>query len=315
MRFNLSKKTKATLKHTVTFTAVKNVIARAVLYIMLIGLAFVFLQPFIHMLVNAFKTYTDVMNISIKWIPKEGTLENWKLAADALSLKSSVFNSIIVTSLATLGHLLSCSFVAYGFTRFKFKGRNLLFTIVIFSIIVPVQTISVPLYMLYSNLDWIGTYLPLIVPTFLGMGLNGGLFIFLFRQYYLRLPASLEEAASIDGCNEYGTFFRIILPSTGSTMIVCFILSFVWHWNDFFEPGLYINSTKKYLLPQMLPAMYDFFEKMDVNTTQESLEMALKYHTGVIMAGTLICVIPLLILFLFFQNKFMQGIERTGLVE
>ena len=184
-----------------------------------------------------------------------------------------------------------------------------------FSIIVPVQTISVPLYMLYSNLDWIGSYLPLIVPTFLGMGLNGGLFIFLFRQYYLRLPSSLEEAASIDGCNEYGTFFRIILPSTGSTMIVCFILSFVWHWNDFFEPGLYINSTKKYLLPQMLPAMYDFFEKMDVNTTQESLEMALKYHTGVIMAGTLICVIPLLVLFLFFQNKFMQGIERTGLVE
>lgn len=315
MRLNLSDKTKATLKSVISFANIKHFLARAVLYIMLIGLAFVFLQPFIHMLVNAFKTYTDVMNISIKWIPKEGTLENWKLAADALSLKTSVLNSVLVTSLATLGHLFSCSFVAYGFTRFKFKGRNLLFGIVVFSIIVPVQTISVPLYMLYSNLDWIGSYLPLIVPTFLGMGLNGGLFIFLFRQYYLRLPSSLEEAASIDGCNEYGTFFRIILPSTGSTMIVCFILSFVWHWNDFFEPGLYINSTKKYLLPQMLPAMYDFFEKMDVNTTQESLEMALKYHTGVIMAGTLICVIPLLVLFLFFQNKFMQGIERTGLVE
>lgn len=296
-------------------SSVRGFFARAILYVMLLGLAFVFLQPFIHMTVNAFKTYTDVMNISIKWIPREGTLQNWKLAADALNFKTSILNSMLVTSLSTLGHLLSCSFVAYGFTRYKFPGRNLLFGIVIFSIIVPVQTISVSLYMLYSKLDWVGTYLPLIVPTFLGMGLNGGLFIFLFRQYYLRLPASLEEAAAIDGCNEYGTFFRIILPSTGSTMLVCFILSFVWHWNDFYEPGLYITKTKKYLLPQMLPSMYDFFEKMDVNTSKESLEMALKYHAGVIMAGTLICVLPLLILFLFFQNKFMQGIERSGLVE
>ena len=143
MRLNLSDKTKATLKSVISFANIKHFLARAVLYIMLIGLAFVFLQPFIHMLVNAFKTYTDVMNISIKWIPKEGTLENWKLAADALSLKTSVLNSVLVTSLATLGHLFSCSFVAYGFTRFKFKGRNLLFGIVVFSIIVPVQTISV----------------------------------------------------------------------------------------------------------------------------------------------------------------------------
>lgn len=315
MNLNLSEKSKARLQHAFSFSNIKHLLGRAILYIMLLGLAFVFLQPFIHMLVNAFKTYTDVMNISIKWIPKEGTLENWKLAAEALNLKTSFFNSLIVTGLATLGHLISCSFVAYGFTRFKFKGRNLLFGIVIFSIIVPVQTISVPLYMLYSNLDWIGSYMPLIVPAFFAMGLNGGLFIFLFRQYYLRLPASLEEAAEIDGCNEYGTFFRIILPSTGSTMLVCFILSFVWHWNDFFEPGLYINSTKKYLLPQMLPAMYEFFDKFSVAATQEALEMAMKYHTGVIMAATLICVIPLLILFLFFQNKFMQGIERSGLVE
>ena len=147
------------------------------------------------------------------------------------------------------------------------------------------------------------------------MGLNGGIFIFLFRQYYLSLPASLEEAAALDGCSEYGTYFRIVLPSTGATMLVSFVLSCAWHWNDYFEPGLYINNSKQYLLPQMLPAMYDFFEKLDVNTTQESLEMALKYHTGVIMAATLMCVIPLLIMFLFLNNKFMQGIERTGLVE
>lgn len=303
------------LSKLVTVKTVKNFLLKLLLYVLLIGLAFVFLQPFIYMLVNSFKTYTDVMNMSVKWIPREGTLENWKLAAEVLNLDTTFFNSLLVTLLSTLGHLFSCSFVAYGFTRFRFPGRGLLFGLVIFSIVVPIQTLSVPLYMLYSNLDWVGTYLPLIVPTFVGMGLNGGIFIFLFRQYYLSLPASLEEAAALDGCSEYGTYFRIVLPSTGSTMLVSFVLSCAWHWNDYFEPGLYINNSKRYLLPQMLPAMYDFFEKLDVNTTQESLEMALKYHTGVIMAATLLCVIPLLIMFLFLNNKFMQGIERTGLVE
>lgn len=294
---------------------VRKVVLRTGLYIMLIALAFVFLQPFIYMLVNSFKTYTDTMNVSIKWIPREGTLQNWALAADALNLDVTFFNSIFVTSLATFGHLLSCSFVAYGFTRFNFPGKGILFAVVILSIIVPVQTLSVPMYMLYSRLDWIGTYNPLIVPTFLGVGLSGGIFIFLFRQYYLSLPASLEEAAAIDGCSEYGTFFKIILPSTGSTFLVSFVLSFVWHWNDFFEPGLYINNTKRFLLPQMLPTLYDFFDKIAAGTSQESLETLLQYHAGVIMAATLICVLPLLIMFLFLNNKFMQGIERTGLVE
>lgn len=293
----------------------RKIVLRAGLYVMLIALAFVFLQPFIYMLVNSFKTYSDVMNVSIKWVPREGTLKNWKLAADALNLDTTLFNSVFVTVLATFGHLLSCSFVAYGFTRFNFPGKGILFAVVVLSIIVPVQTLSVPLYMLYSRLNWIGTYNPLILPTFLGVGLSGGIFIFLFRQYYLSLPASLEEAAAIDGCSEYGTFFKIILPSTGSTFLVSMVLSFVWHWNDFFEPGLYINNTKRFLLPQMLPTLYDFFDKIAAGTSQESLETLLQYHAGVIMASTLICVLPLLIMFLFLNNKFMQGIERTGLVE
>ncbi len=292
-----------------------NVILKTILYVLLIGLAFVFLYPFIHMLVTSFKTYNDVMNTAIKWIPKEATVENWKLALEALNAEKTFFNSFLVTFLATLGHLISCSLTAYGFARFNFPGKSVLFGIVVFSIIVPMQTISVPLYILFSNFKMLGTYLPMIVPCFLAMGLNGGLFIFLFRQYYIRLPKSLEEAAEIDGCNAYGTFFRIIMPSSGATTVVALVLSIVWHWNDYFQPGMYIDNTKSYMLPQMLPAMYESFRKLDVSTTQESIELAMKYHAGVVMAGTLICVIPLLIMFLLLQNKFMQGVERTGLVE
>ena len=215
-----------------------NIILKTVLYVLLIGLAFVFLYPFIHMLVTSFKTYNDVMNTAIKWVPKEATVENWKLALEALNAKKTFFNSFLVTFLATIGHLLSCSLTAYGFARFKFPGKSVLFGIVVFSIIVPMQTISVPLYILFSNFKMLGTYMPMIIPCFLAMGLNGGLFIFLFRQYYIRLPKSLEEAAEIDGCNAYGTFFRIIMPSSGATTVVALMLSIVWHWNDYFQLGM-----------------------------------------------------------------------------
>jgi len=290
-------------------------VIKTVMYLMLIGLAFVFLYPFIFMLVTSFKSYSDIMNSVIKWIPRKISPGNWKIAFDALNFKVTFLNSLIVTGLATFGHLFSCSFAAYGFSRFEFKGRNLLFYIVVFSIIVPIQTISVPIYMIYSNLGWIGTYYPLILPAFFGAGLKGGLYIFIFRQFFIRLPKSLEEAAFIDGCNEFKTFFRIIIPSARSAYLVCFVLSTVWHWNDYFEPGLYITSTNSFLLPQMLPSLYSLFMKLLSASTWDMVEAAMKYHEGVVMAATAICTIPILIFYFFFQNQFMHGVERTGLVE
>ena len=305
-RENLLQTTKKTGAH---------LLIRFMLYLILCGLSFVFLYPFIFMLVTSFKSYDDIMNVTIKWIPREFSPGNWKIAFETLNVKTTFFNSLFVCSFCVLGHLLSCSFVAYGFTRFEFKGRGALFLVVVFSIIVPVQTISVPLYMLYSRLNWVDSYLPLIVPTFLGMGLQGGLIIFIFRQFYVRLPKSLEEAAYIDGCNEYTTFFRIILPTASPTILVSFVLSMVWHWNDYFEPGIYISQEKRFLMPQLLPSMYSFFENLMKATSQQDLELATRYHEGVVIAGTAICILPLLIMYISVQHKFMESIGRTGIVE
>lgn len=283
-------------------------------YILLIDLCFVFLYPFIYMLATSMKSYNDIIDLTVKWIPKEFSPENWITAFKALNFKKTLFNSTFVSLFSTVGHILSCSFIAYGFARYKFPMRNVMFVCVLLTFIIPIQSIIIPQYRLYSQLKLINGYLPLILPTFLGFGLRGGLFIFLFRQFYIKLPSALEEAAEIDGANPYRTYFSIILPSSGSMTLVCFILSMVWHWNDYYEPSIYLSDSDKWLLPQTLPSMYSMLKAME-NMTADDLLLKMTFHEGVAMAGTALCVIPLLILYLFFQNKFLESIERTGLVE
>lgn len=283
-------------------------------YIILIDLAFVFLYPFIYMLVTSLKSYNDITDITVKWYPRELSPQNWKTAFETLNFSRTFFNSLFVSLLSTLGHLISCSFVAYGFARYRFPLKKLMFFGVLLTIVVPVQSIIIPQYRLYVQLGIEG-YWALILPTFLGFGLRGGLFIFLFRQFFLRLPTALEEAAEIDGTNPFGTFLRIILPSSGPIMLVCFVLSMVWHWNDYYEPSLYLTNSDQWLLPQALPAMYDLIKEMSQTTSSDTVALRLMYHDGVVMAGTAIAVLPLLILYLCVQNKFVESIDRTGIVE
>jgi multiple sugar transport system permease protein len=293
-------------------------IFRLLVYVLLFDLVFVFLFPFMYMFITSLKTDADLMDITVKWIPKTLKFSNYKMALRYLDAATGLKNSVFVTGLAVLGHILSCSFIAYGFARYKFPGRSMLFALVIVSFIVPAQTIIVPQYIRYASLRWTNSYKPLIIPTFMGFGLKGGLFIFIFRQFFLGVPKELEEAAIIDGCGSFKTYFAIILPIARSSILVSAVLAMVWHWNDYFEPTIYITKTQKYLLPQMLPSMYEMM-KMEKQTlpfdplTMTTVERTL--NEAVVMAGTVIVILPLLITYLFLQRHFLQGIERTGLVE
>ena len=171
--------------------------------------------------------------------------------------------------------------------------------------VVPIQTIIVPEYLLYSKIGVANGYFPLLVPTWLGYGLRGALFIFLFRQFYLSLPRSLEEAAAVDGCTPVMTFFRIAFPASTSSVIVSIVLSIVWHWNDFYEPNIYIRKNSQMLLPMLLPKLYDSM-KDSLDSAQSILESKELYTEGVAMAATFLAVIPILIFYLFFQKQFSQ---------
>lgn len=297
---------------------------RLLVYLLLTGLAFVFVYPFLNVLIDSFKSYTDISNINVKWVPREPTLMNYKLAWEALNTLRTGFNSIFVSVVATIGHVISCSIVAYGFARFRFPLRNVLFAIVILSILIPTQTIIVPLYITYSNLHMLDSFLPMLVPAFFGFGLRGGIFIFLFRQYFLKIPKSLEEAASIDGCGPIRVFFRIALPTAGATLVVCILLSLVWHWNDYYEPSIYLSGYDQFLLPQMLSMLSDMLANMQTSSVEGAVQGGLGgleaqtqvlYHRGVVMAASAICLLPPFLLYTLMQRKFMEGVERTGLVE
>lgn len=294
-----------------------SVVMRIAVYLFLTGLAFVFLYPFLTMLVDSVKTYADISNNTIKWIPRNFTLNNYKLAFSALNAWRTGANSLIVTVAATLGHMLSCSLVAYGFARYRFPLRSAMFAIVILSILIPTQTIIIPSYITYTNMHIVGTHLPMIIPTFFGFGLRGGIFIFLFRQYFLKIPKSLEEAAAIDGCGPLRTFAQVVLPSTGATMIVCLLLSAVWHFNDSYEPSIYLTDYDKFLLPQMLSMLSSNLSSAqgEIASTAQNIsnDMQIMYHRGVVMAAVTICLVPLFVLYVAIQRKFVEGVERSGL--
>lgn len=296
-------------------------VIRIAVYLLLTGLAFVFLYPFTSMLVDSVKSYTDISNVNVKWIPREPTLVNYKLAFEALNTLRTGFNSIFLSVVATVGHVVGCSVIAYGFARFRFPLRGVLFAIVILSILIPSQTIIVPMYITYTNLHMLDSFLPMLVPTFFGFGLRGGIFIFLFRQYFIKIPKSLEEAASIDGCGPIRVFFRIVLPTAGATLLVCILLSLVWHWNDYYEPSIYLSSYDQFLLPQMLSMLSNQLANMQTDAVIDAahaaadMQMQVLYHRGVVMASTAICLILPFLLYVLLQRRFMEGVERTGLVE
>ena len=304
--FRISNLNTGRLKQVVPKTVLK-----ICLYVLLFDLVYTFLYPFLYMLITSIKSPNDIMDVTVNWVPNSVYWQNYRLSFEILDYIPRFIRTAFVTLVATLGHVFSCSYVAYGFARFEFKGKKAAFVLLLLFIIIPVQTIIIPRYILYGLIGISTTATPLWLPTLFGYGLQGGLFIFIFRQFFLSLPKSLEEAASIDGCGPLGTFFRIALPSSRSSIMVVIVLSLVWHWNDYYEPSIYITSQDELLLPMMLPRVYELMNgsvSFDAGTNMENV-----FTEGVAMAATTLVVLPIFIAYMFLQKKFVQGVERSGI--
>lgn len=288
-----------------------GIIFKIIMYILLLDFAFIYLYPFLHMIINSLKSSDDLMDISVKWVLNELCFDNFKLAFESLDYIPRFFKTLVSVGLCSVGHVLSCSFIGYGFARYNFRGKNIMFFLLMLSMVVPTQTIIVPLYILYSRMGMIPGELGIILPTFFGFGLNGALFVFIFRQFFLSLPVALEEAAAIDGCGPIKTFFRIAFPIAKPTVIISSVLSVVWHWNDFFEPGLYIQKQKNFYLSMMLPTMATAVENAQANTPGMTAEVG--YTDATIMAAVILVIAPVFIGYIFVQRKFVQSVETSGI--
>ena len=275
-----------------------------VTYAILISLTVIFLAPFVYMLSRSVMSAKDLADFyNVKWLPRSFVFENYSYAFKILDYWNTLLRSLIYAGLATLFQVMSCSLVAYGLARIRFKGSGLLFGLVLFALIVPPQTIIVTQYVMYSNMGLVDTAIPFILPCLFSLGLNGGLFTFIFRQFYRGMPQELENAALIDGTGIFGSYFRVIMPNAASSILVTSILSFIWHWNDYFEPSIYITDRKAYSLTMML-------QNLGGNTQAMAGET---FTNGINLAATFLCALPVIVIFFILQRRFMKGIETTGL--
>lgn len=287
-------------------------LVRLIMYVLLLDLAVIFLYPFFYMIVTSLKSPTDIMDTSVVWIVNKLYFRNYELAFKSLDYAGTLLRTILYCLVTTAGHILVCAFTGYGFARFKFKGKGFMFFLLILAMVIPVQTIIVPQYLIYTKLGIANGFMPLVLPVWLGYGLRGALFIFLFRQFYLSLPKALEDAAAVDGCSPVKTFFRVAFPASSSPIIVSTVLSVVWHWNDYYEPGIYLSTDSQKLLPMLLPNVYSLINSAADASMLTSNDAEL-YTEGTAMAATFLVVLPVLIFYLVFQKQFRKGIETSGI--
>ncbi len=268
---------------------------RVVVYLILLAATLICIFPFLWMVSTAFKTMAEVYRIPPTFIPRKPTLENFSKGWAYADFTTFTKNTVFVALTATVGTVISSSLVGYGFARFRSRLSGLLETVLLGTMILPVQITLIPQYLLFNKLGWIDTYWPLIVPSWLG----GGAFnIFLFIQFFKTLPKELDEAATIDGANSFQVYTQIMLPAVRPVLLAVTVMSLVYHWRDFFLPLVYLNSMNKYTISIGL----QFFQSAYGNV-----------RIGMMMAVSLLALLPVLVIFAFAQRYFIQGIKLSGL--
>lgn len=284
-------------------------------YAILICVGFVFIYPLINMLSTSMMTLDDLIDTSIQWIPSTFNLQNYSDAAGAMDFWESLKDSFIIAGLPTIIQVCICAFVGYGFARFDFRGKNLMMGLLVFSFIIPPQILMMPTYVLYLDMHLIGHLRAYIIPAILGQGFKSQIFILICWQFFRQVPQSLIEAAQIDGAGYFKSFFRIAIPSAAGALLVVFLFSFVWYWNESYLANLYINGgTGKFSDYKLLVVQLAQFNDIYTQYAQSGAQMgAPQNNESVRMAGTMLTVIPLLLIYFVLQRQFVESVDRTGI--
>ncbi|MGA7303589.1 MAG: carbohydrate ABC transporter permease [Rhodothermales bacterium] len=269
----------------------------ALWYAALIALGIVFAIPLLWMFSVSLHDLAGVFAEPFRWIPEKVEWRNYVDAVSLLPFGRYLLNTVVITAFVLIGIVLSSSLVAYGFSRLRFRGRNKLFTLCIATMMLPGQVTMIPLYIGFAKLGWVDTFLPLIVPAFFG----SPFYIFLLRQFFLTIPREYDEAARLDGAGKLRIYWSIILPLAKPALATVALFAFLGTWNDFFNPLIYLNSPENATLTLGLNMMKS--QVIGTGVTQWQL----------LMAASLLVMLPNIILFFFAQKHFMKGIHVGGL--
>ena len=268
---------------------------RAVIsYALLIAIAVVFVAPFLWMVSTSLKERTDLFQLPPAWIPRPATFASYRALLEGLPFGLFLFNSFKIATLATVGQVLSCSLAAYAFSRMTFRGNHALYLILLATMMIPAQVTMIPVFVIMRGLGWIDTHAALIVPAFLG----GAFGTFLLRQFFAAIPRELEDAARIDGCGRFRMYWSIFLPLSRPALATLAVLTFMTYWNDLLNPVIYLSSVEKMTLTVGLASL-------------QAGQQAVRYD--LLMAGSLVTVVPILVLFVVAQRWFVRGVMMSGI--
>ena len=291
-------------------------------YVLLIGLTYIILYPFLVKLTSAFMSREDLHDPMVRFIPRNFSVENITFLFDYFDYPKAFLNTLFLSTACAVLQVIVSAMIGYGLARFKFKGRGIIFGLVIFTMVIPPQTIQLATYMKLKYFDFFGlikaltgqsinmvdSVWPMLFFSLTGLALKNGLYIFIMRQFFRNVPAELSEAASVDGAGTARTFFRIMLPMAGSMMLTIGLLSFSWQWLDTYYSSLLFPNF------DILSNIVTRAGYISVTAGIDEIHAGTPASSMMINTATLMVMAPLMLLFLFAQKFFIQGVERSGIV-
>ena len=275
---------------------VRSRIRSTIKHVLMIAVSLLMIYPLLWLVVSSFRPTNLIFRSPGLWLTHptiDNNLRGWKALSSPFG--HYMINSAVVVIGAILGNVLSCSLAAYAFARLKFRGRTLWFAIMLMTIMLPIHVVIVPQYIIFNNLGWVNTFIPLILPKFLA---TDAFFVFLMVQFIRGIPRELDEAARLDGCGHWRIFSRVMLPLMVPAIATTVIFTFIWTWNDFFSALIYLTSPDKYTSPVALSQFLDATSGSD---------------WGGMFAMSILTLIPVFLIFLFGQKYLIRGISTTGI--
>jgi multiple sugar transport system permease protein len=271
-------------------------IASILIHVALLGASVLMLYPLLWMLAASFRPENEIFT-SASIIPSSWSIDSYFRGWNGLRTSFGVFftNSFIVSILSVCGNVLACSMAAFAFARLQFRGRNFWFAMMLMTLMLPYQVTLIPQYVLFRQLGWVNTFLPLVVPKFLAAD---GFFIFLMVQFFRGLPKELDEAAQMDGCSPWRIYWKIVMPLSMPVLATAAIFTFIWTWDDFFGPLIYLSEMRQYTVMLGLRTFTDSTGTSDY---------------GGLFAMSVLSLVPIFLFFLFFQRLLIEGIATTGM--
>lgn len=290
-----------------------NLVVKAIIYFVLICIGFVYLEPIFEIIAKTFMSADDIIDPSVTWIPQSLSLDNLKIATTVLNIGPTLRNSILFSGGLALAQTFVSALTAFALSRYSFRGKGLWFVMMVLSFIIPVPVLMVPRLMMFVTaqttvgIQLIGTAIPQVLMAIMGQGVYSAVLILIFYTSFNMIPKVLDEAAQIDGASAFKVFWFVVVRISASTILVVFLFSFVWNWNETYITGTLLRNNIA-----LLPAKLNMFNS-EFDGVVSAEGTAFRLNEAYKMAATLLSIAPLLIMYAFVQRKFIEGIENTGI--